>query len=84
MAQVDPYRVLGVHRDATKAKIRKAYKMHAQAVRRVFCQCFYRLVQQHPDKNPKDIDGANRRMQDINAAYEILNDPIRRYKYDLV
>ena len=34
----------------------------------------------HPDVNPS-FD-ANRQMQDINMAYEILGDPDRRAEYD--
>jgi curved DNA-binding protein CbpA len=44
---------------------------------------YRRLVRvRHPDLAPSL--GASRRMQDIDAAYEVLSDPILRSRYDLL
>jgi curved DNA-binding protein CbpA len=44
---------------------------------------YRRLVKvRHPDLAPSL--GASRRMQDIDAAYEVLSDPILRSRYDLL
>lgn len=67
MATRDPYDVLGVERTATEAEIKKAYRRLARKF--------------HPDVNPGD-SGAQRRFQEIAAAYELLKDPDRRRRYD--
>jgi len=66
--QIDYYDILGVAPNATAEEIRKAY--HAVAF-----MC-------HPDRNGA-AEEANRRMQEINEAYAVLSDPIRRREYDL-
>lgn len=63
----DPYAVLGVSKNATKEDIVKAYRKGAQ--------------QHHPDRNPGDQD-AEARFRDIQQAYEILSDPIKKSEYD--
>ena len=50
----DPYKVLGVSRDASDDEIKRAYRRLAK--------------QYHPDVNPGDAEAA-RKMQEINAAY---------------
>ena len=52
---MDPYKVLGVSPDASDEEIKKAYRKLAR--------------QYHPDVNPGD-EAAARKMQQINAAYE--------------
>ncbi|XP_043700458.1 chaperone protein DnaJ-like, partial [Telopea speciosissima] len=39
------------------------------------------VKQWHPDKR-KDENGATSRFQEINEAYKVLSDPIRRREYD--
>jgi len=67
MATKDPYEVLGVPRTAGDAEIKKAYRRLAR--------------KSHPDVNPGDA-GAQKRFQEIAAAYEVLKDPKRRERYD--
>lgn len=56
----DPYRVLGVSRDASKEEIKKAYRAKAK--------------QYHPDLHPDDPVAAEK-MNEINEAYDMLNNP---------
>lgn len=56
----DPYKVLGVSRDASDDEIKQAYRRLAKKY--------------HPDLNPGDQEAA-RRMQEVNAAYEQIKNP---------
>ena len=56
----DPYKVLGVSRDASDDEIKRAYRQLAK--------------QYHPDRNPGDTEAA-KKMQQINAAYEQIKNP---------
>ena len=64
----DHYRTLGLHFDADDIVIRAAYKALSQKY--------------HPDKWQDDKSEANRRMQDLNVAYEVLSDISKRLKYN--
>lgn len=63
----DPYRVLGVRKDADAAAIRTAYRRLA--------------LLHHPDRNGGSKE-AERRFREVAEAYEILRDPLRRAAYD--
>lgn len=56
----DPYKILGVSRDATDEQIKQAYRRLAKKY--------------HPDLNPGDKEAA-RKMQEVNAAYEQIKNP---------
>ncbi|MFT7518642.1 MAG: curved DNA-binding protein, partial [Kiritimatiellia bacterium] len=62
----DPYRVLGVSKSDDEDTIKKSYK---------------KLVRKyHPDVN-KDADAVER-FQDVNSAWDVLQDPKKRKMYD--
>lgn len=64
---LDPYKVLGVDKNASQRDIKKA---------------FHKLsLKYHPDKN-KD-KGAQQKFEEINNAHEILSDEEKRKNYDL-
>jgi len=63
----DPYEVLGLAKTASEEEVKKAYR---QAARK-----------HHPDANPGDDDASNR-FKEVQAAYELLSDPIKRSQYD--
>ena len=62
----DPYKVLGVCRDASDDEIKQAYRRLAK--------------QYHPDRNPGDAEAA-KKMQQINAAYEQIKNPEKSQAY---
>ena len=56
----DPYRVLGVTKDASKEEIKRAYRKKAK--------------EYHPDLHPDDSHAAEK-MNEINEAYDMLQNP---------
>ncbi len=66
-AKRDYYDVLGVHRDADLAAIKKAYRALA--------------MQHHPDRNP-DNPQAEDLFKEASEAYMVLGDPEKRRRYD--
>jgi molecular chaperone DnaJ len=62
----DYYEILGVHRQATDAELKKAYRALA--------------MKYHPDVN-KD-ENATEIFKEINEAYQVLSDPQKRSTYD--
>ncbi len=67
MDSMDYYEILQIHRDASGAEIKKAYRKLA--------------IQYHPDKNPGDKE-AEETFKRINEAYEILSNDEKRQIYD--
>jgi curved DNA-binding protein CbpA len=65
---IDYYAILGVLPSAEDVVIRAAYRALANRY--------------HPDKFEGSADEATRRMQEINIAYAILSDAIKRSEYD--
>ncbi|XP_005183612.1 dnaJ homolog subfamily B member 2 isoform X1 [Musca domestica] len=65
---VDYYKVLDVPRSATDTEIKKAYRKLA--------------LKWHPDKNPDNLDEANKRFRELSEAYEVLSDERKRKIYD--
>lgn len=67
MAKRDYYEVLGVAKGATEKELKKAYRKLA--------------IKYHPDKNPDDKD-AEAKFKEAAEAYEVLNNPDKRARYD--
>jgi DnaJ-class molecular chaperone len=63
----DPYKVLGVARDASDEEIRRVYRKLAKEL--------------HPDLNPNRAS-AEERFKKVSAAYDIVGDPEKRKQYD--
>ena len=63
----DFYKTLGVKRDASQADIQKAYRDLAR--------------KHHPDLNPDD-KRAKEKFQEVQEAFDVLNDPKKREMYD--
>ncbi|HHY95673.1 MAG TPA: J domain-containing protein [Firmicutes bacterium] len=63
----DYYAVLGLSRDASEADVKKAYRRLARKY--------------HPDVNPGSKQ-AEEKFKEINEAYAVLSDPVRRKRYD--
>lgn len=67
MAKRDYYEILGVDRGATQEELKKAYRKIA--------------IKYHPDKNPDD-PSAEDKFKEAAEAYEVLNNPEKRQRYD--
>jgi DnaJ-class molecular chaperone len=63
----DYYKTLEVPREASQADIQKAYRRLAR--------------KHHPDLNPDD-KAAKKRFQEVQAAFDVLNDTTKREQYD--
>ena len=64
----DPYKVLGVPRDAPDEEIRRVYRKLAK--------------QLHPDLNPSNPAASEERFKKVSSAYDIVGDPVKRKQYD--
>ncbi len=65
----DYYKILGVSRNATQDEINKAFRKLAKKY--------------HPDFNPNNKE-AEEKFKEINEAYEVLKDPEKRKRYDML
>jgi DnaJ-class molecular chaperone len=63
----DPYAILGVKRDASPEQIQKAYRKLARKL--------------HPDLNPGNTE-AEEQFKNVSRAYDLLNDPEKRARFD--
>ncbi|KAF9485068.1 DnaJ-domain-containing protein [Pholiota conissans] len=65
--ETNPYELLNVKTESTEQEIRTAYRQRSLKV--------------HPDRNPNNPDAA-RKFHELNQAYELLLDPLRRLALD--
>jgi len=66
--EFDYYKILDIPRTATSSEIKKAYRKQA--------------LLWHPDKNPDNKEGAEKRFKQIAEAYEVLSDKDKKSTYD--
>ncbi len=66
----DYYAVLGIPKNAAEKDIKSAYRKLAR--------------KWHPDANPTNPKEAEERFKEISEAYEVLGDPEKRKKYDVL
>jgi curved DNA-binding protein CbpA len=67
-SEQDLYNILGIAPGATIREIRQAYRKLA--------------FQYHPDRNQMN-PAANKRMEEINEAFAVISDPVKRKEYDI-
>ena len=68
MERRDPYRILQVQPDADPDVVRAAYRVLARKV--------------HPDASEPLDETAERRMTDLNWAYTLVRDPVKRQQWE--
>lgn len=66
----DYYSILGVPKNAAEKDIKSAYRKLAR--------------KWHPDANPNNPKEAEEKFKEISEAYEVLGDPEKRNKYDVL
>src|SRR5438128_5063225 len=62
------YEILDISKNASESEIKKAYRQLA--------------LQWHPDKNPNNLEEAEKMFKEISEAYEVLSNPEERQRYD--
>lgn len=67
-ASRDYYKILALRADAGTSQIKAAFRQKA--------------MRYHPDHNPGKEEWANKKLQGIIQAYEVLSNPARRRAYD--
>ncbi|MBV8724284.1 MAG: DnaJ domain-containing protein [Candidatus Eremiobacteraeota bacterium] len=70
MQYKDYYAILGVAKNAPEKDVKSAYRKLAR--------------KWHPDANPKNPKEAEEKFKEISEAYEVLGDPEKRKKYDVL
>jgi DnaJ-class molecular chaperone len=70
MTYKDYYATLGVAKSASEKDIKSAYRRLAR--------------KWHPDANPNNQQQAEEKFKEISEAYEVLGDPQKRRKYDML
>jgi DnaJ-class molecular chaperone len=65
----DYYHVLGLMPDTSQDEVKRAYRRLA--------------MQHHPDRN-RDDPHSEDKLKEINEAYRILGDPVKRWAYDQI
>jgi curved DNA-binding protein CbpA len=68
MDRRDPYRILQVQPDADLDVVRAAYRVLARKL--------------HPDASAPVDEAAERRMTDLNWAYALMRDPVKRERWE--
>src|SRR5579864_992482 len=66
----DYYKILGIPKNTPEKDIKSAYRKAAR--------------KWHPDANPTNQKEAEEKFKDIQEAYEVLSDPEKRRKYDVL
>jgi DnaJ-class molecular chaperone len=66
----DYYAILGVPKNSAEKDVKSAYRKLAR--------------KWHPDANPENQRAAEEKFKDIQEAYEVLGDPEKRRKYDVL
>jgi len=64
------YDVLGIPKNAPEKDIKSAYRKLAR--------------KWHPDANPDNVAAAEEKFKEVQEAYEVLGDPEKRRKYDML
>lgn len=68
MSKRDPYEILGVSKNASKAEIKKAYQKLA--------------MKYHPDRVKTNKEAAEEKFREADYAYKLLSDDQKRAQYD--
>ncbi len=67
-ASRDYYAILGIDHHATTGEVRQAYRRRVREV--------------HPDRNPDRVAWATEQLKQVNEAYDVLGNALKRREYD--